>query len=139
MKRLTRPAPPLRCRAAANTSHIFTYEDFDGGSGALSGGGAWPLSILLYRLRAGRLCGRYSRRPARYEGRGDRKMATFGGTCLNIGCIPSKALLYASELFEDAGHSWPCGRQVSSPKLDLPAMMNHKDQGSTPTSRASTS
>ena len=31
------------------------------------------------------------------------KRATFGGTCLNVGCIPSKALLHASELFEEAG------------------------------------
>ena len=34
------------------------------------------------------------------------KRATFGGTCLNIGCIPSKALLHASELFEEAGHTF---------------------------------
>ncbi len=34
------------------------------------------------------------------------KRATFGGTCLNIGCIPSKALLHASELFEEAGHDF---------------------------------
>ena len=33
------------------------------------------------------------------------KNATLGGTCLNVGCIPSKALLYASEMFEEAGHS----------------------------------
>jgi dihydrolipoamide dehydrogenase len=32
------------------------------------------------------------------------KRASFGGTCLNIGCIPSKALLHASEMFEEAGH-----------------------------------
>ena len=32
------------------------------------------------------------------------KSPTFGGTCLNIGCIPSKALLHASEMFEEAGH-----------------------------------
>ena len=32
------------------------------------------------------------------------KRATHGGTCLNVGCIPSKALLHASELFEEAGH-----------------------------------
>ena len=32
------------------------------------------------------------------------KRATFGGTCLNVGCIPSKAMLHASELFEEAGH-----------------------------------
>ena len=31
------------------------------------------------------------------------KRATLGGTCLNVGCIPSKALLHASELFEEAG------------------------------------
>ena len=32
------------------------------------------------------------------------KRATFGGTCLNVGCIPSKALLQSSHLFEEAGH-----------------------------------
>ena len=31
------------------------------------------------------------------------KRGTFGGTCLNVGCIPSKALLYASEMYEAAG------------------------------------
>jgi dihydrolipoamide dehydrogenase len=56
------------------------------------------------------------------------KMKTLGGTCLNIGCIPSKALLYASEMFEEAGHGLaPLGVVVSPPKLDLPAMMKHKD------------
>ena len=35
------------------------------------------------------------------------KRATFGGTCLNVGCIPSKALLHASELFEEAGQGSP--------------------------------
>ena len=35
------------------------------------------------------------------------KMKTLGGTCLNIGCIPSKALLYASEMFDEAG-AWSC-------------------------------
>src|SRR5215213_11471916 len=34
------------------------------------------------------------------------KRATFGGTCLNVGCIPSKALLYASEMFEEAAHGF---------------------------------
>ena len=34
------------------------------------------------------------------------KRATHGGTCLNVGCIPSKALLHASELFEEAGHGF---------------------------------
>ena len=32
---------------------------------------------------------------------------TLGGTCLNVGCMPSKALLHASELFEIAGHEFP--------------------------------
>jgi dihydrolipoamide dehydrogenase len=58
------------------------------------------------------------------------KRATFGGTCLNVGCIPSKALLHASELFEQAGHSFSkMGIGVSAPKLDLKAMMAFKDQG----------
>jgi dihydrolipoamide dehydrogenase len=55
------------------------------------------------------------------------KMKTFGGTCLNIGCIPSKALLHASELYDEAGHGFAeLGIDVSKPKLNLPAMMKHK-------------
>src|SRR5438067_12985910 len=58
------------------------------------------------------------------------KRATHGGTCLNIGCIPSKALLHASELFEEAGHMLgKMGIGVSAPKLDRKAMMAFKDQG----------
>src|SRR3978361_665162 len=58
------------------------------------------------------------------------KTATLGGTCLNVGCMPSKALLHASEMFEEAGHSFAkMGVSVSAPKLDLPAMMNFKQQG----------
>jgi len=58
------------------------------------------------------------------------KRATFGGTCLNIGCIPSKALLHASELFEQAGHAFPkMGIAVSVPKIDLKGLMTFKDQG----------
>jgi dihydrolipoamide dehydrogenase len=58
------------------------------------------------------------------------KNATLGGTCLNVGCMPSKALLHASEMFEEAGHSFAkMGISVSTPKLDLPAMMNFKQQG----------
>ena len=56
------------------------------------------------------------------------KMATFGGTCLNIGCIPSKALLHTSEMFEQAGHKFESfGIKVGALKLDLTAMMGHKD------------
>lgn len=58
------------------------------------------------------------------------KRDTFGGTCLNIGCMPSKALLYASEMFEEAGHSFAkMGVVVPKPSLDLPAMMTFKQQG----------
>ena len=58
------------------------------------------------------------------------KDATLGGTCLNVGCMPSKALLHASEMFEEAGHSFAkMGVSVAAPKLDLPAMMNFKQQG----------
>ncbi|VIO65391.1 Dihydrolipoyl dehydrogenase 3 [Bradyrhizobium ivorense] len=58
------------------------------------------------------------------------KNATLGGTCLNVGCMPSKALLHASEMFEEAAHSFAkMGVSVSAPKLDLPAMMNFKQQG----------
>ncbi|HWJ86539.1 MAG TPA: FAD-dependent oxidoreductase, partial [Pelagibacterium sp.] len=56
------------------------------------------------------------------------KWPSFGGTCLNIGCIPSKALLHASEMFEEAHHSLPqLGIEVGTPRLNLPAMMAHKD------------
>ncbi len=55
------------------------------------------------------------------------KGATLGGTCLNVGCIPSKALLAASETFEDASHHMAkMGVKTSGVKLDLPAMMKHK-------------
>jgi dihydrolipoamide dehydrogenase len=58
------------------------------------------------------------------------KSPTLGGTCLNVGCMPSKALLHASEMFEEAAHSFAkMGVSVSAPKLDLPAMMNFKQQG----------
>ena len=57
------------------------------------------------------------------------KEKTFGGTCLNVGCIPSKALLHASELFEEAGHAFPkMGIKVGKPTLDLGAMLKFKDE-----------
>src|SRR5215213_8568448 len=58
------------------------------------------------------------------------KRKTHGGTCLNVGCIPSKALLHASELFEEAGHTFSkMGIGVGTPKLDLAAMLAFKDAG----------
>ena len=58
------------------------------------------------------------------------KWPTFGGTCLNVGCIPSKALLQASERFEEVTHMLPkMGIGVGKPKLDLPTMMKFKTDG----------
>jgi dihydrolipoamide dehydrogenase len=58
------------------------------------------------------------------------KDKTFGGTCLNVGCIPSKALLHASHLFEEAGHDFAgMGIGVSKPKLDLKQMLAFKQEG----------
>jgi dihydrolipoamide dehydrogenase len=55
------------------------------------------------------------------------KRATFGGTCLNIGCIPSKAMLNASELYEEAAHKFAeMGIKVGTPAIDLAAMMKYK-------------
>jgi dihydrolipoamide dehydrogenase len=56
------------------------------------------------------------------------KRGVFGGTCLNIGCIPSKALLHASERFDEAGHGFAKLGIKASIELDLPAMMAHKDK-----------
>ena len=58
------------------------------------------------------------------------KDKTFGGTCLNVGCIPSKALLHASHLFEEAAEDFDkMGIKLSAPKLDLSQMMKFKQEG----------
>ena len=58
------------------------------------------------------------------------KDETFGGTCLNVGCIPSKALLHASECYEEVAHRFvQMGIKSSGRALDLDAMMAFKDQG----------
>lgn len=54
------------------------------------------------------------------------KRKTHGGTCLNVGCIPSKALLHASELFDEANHGMKKLGIKVKPELDLPQMMKHK-------------
>ena len=51
----------------------------------------------------------------------------FGGTCLNAGCIPSKALLESSELFHRASHEFKKhGIKVSTPEIDVAAMQKRK-------------
>ena len=57
------------------------------------------------------------------------KRETLGGTCLNVGCIPSKAMLQASEKFEEAAHHLAAfGVKVGKPELDFGAFMAHKDK-----------
>ena len=52
-----------------------------------------------------------------------------GGTCLNVGCIPSKALLHTSHLFEEAGHSFEeQGISVGTPKIDVTKMIARKSK-----------
>ena len=58
------------------------------------------------------------------------KRKSHGGTCLNVGCIPSKALLHASEQFQEAKtHLGDLGIAVGEPKLDLKKMMAFKQEG----------
>ncbi len=54
---------------------------------------------------------------------------TLGGTCLNVGCIPSKALLHGSELFDEAAHGTLAkfGVKTGKVELDLPALQGEKD------------
>jgi dihydrolipoamide dehydrogenase len=57
------------------------------------------------------------------------KNATFGGTCLNVGCIPSKAMLHASELFEETEDNFAqMGINVRDPSIDLPALHKYRMQ-----------
>jgi dihydrolipoamide dehydrogenase len=56
------------------------------------------------------------------------KRGTFGGTCLNVGCIPSKALLHASERFHEAHSDFAKLGIKAKVELDLPAMMGQKDK-----------
>ncbi len=57
------------------------------------------------------------------------KRGSLGGTCLNVGCIPSKALLNASEKFAEAGHGLAAlGIKAGEVSLDLATMMGHKDK-----------
>jgi dihydrolipoamide dehydrogenase len=57
------------------------------------------------------------------------KRATHGGTCLNVGCIPSKALLHASEAYAEAAHGFAAMGIKVKPEFDLAAMQAFKDQG----------
>src|SRR5690606_12222360 len=55
------------------------------------------------------------------------KRDTYGGTCVNVGCIPSKALLHATEMLLEAEHSFDAlGIEISRPKVNLKKLMAHK-------------
>jgi len=55
------------------------------------------------------------------------KRATFGGTCLNVGCIPSKAMLHASELYQEADEGFAqMGIKVGKPGVDLPTLHKYR-------------
>lgn len=57
------------------------------------------------------------------------KRGSLGGTCLNVGCIPSKALLHSSHLFEEAAHGMSKhGVKIKGVELDLAAMLKNKNQ-----------
>jgi dihydrolipoamide dehydrogenase len=56
------------------------------------------------------------------------KRGAFGGTCLNVGCIPSKALLHATDLLEVARHDFPRFGLTGTPGFDLSKMMAHKNK-----------
>ena len=57
------------------------------------------------------------------------KYSTLGGTCLNVGCIPSKALLDSSEHFHTAKYNFDKhGIVINEPKVNLAKMMERKDE-----------
>ena len=54
------------------------------------------------------------------------RYAALGGVCLNVGCIPSKALLHVAAVMEEAAHMADCGVAFAAPKLDLDKLRAHK-------------
>ncbi len=56
------------------------------------------------------------------------RYATLGGVCLNVGCIPSKALLHISGVMEEAEHMADCGVSFAAPTIDLDKLRAHKDK-----------
>ncbi len=68
-------------------------------------------------------CAQLGLKTACVEGR-----ETLGGTCLNVGCIPSKALLHASHSYHEATHNFAkMGLIGAAPKVDFPKMIDYKD------------
>lgn len=68
-------------------------------------------------------CAQLGLKTACVEGRG-----TLGGTCLNVGCIPSKALLHASHMMHEAEHNFATlGLKGKAPSVDWPTMLGYKE------------
>jgi dihydrolipoamide dehydrogenase len=53
---------------------------------------------------------------------------TLGGVCLNVGCIPSKALLHIAVVMDEAQHMGDCGVSFGAPSIDLEKLRMHKDK-----------
>jgi len=79
-----------------NTSHSNQLRDFNHGH----------LRSRYYRHRSGRICCAVRAAQLGHEGCRGREERNARRHCLNVGCMPSKALLHASEMFEEAGHSF---------------------------------
>jgi len=115
LARLARSVPCARTRAAAaprlrllSTAPEAPYDVVVIGGGP----GGYPAAIKA---------GQMGLRVACIEKRG-----RLGGTCLNVGCIPSKALLHSSHLYEEAAHGWgPHGISADNVKMDLDKLMQH--------------
>ena len=56
------------------------------------------------------------------------RYATLGGVCLNVGCIPSKALLHAAKVIDEAAHAKDIGIEFGAPKIDLGKLAGFKDK-----------
>jgi dihydrolipoamide dehydrogenase len=56
------------------------------------------------------------------------RYASLGGVCLNVGCIPSKALLHAAAVIDEAAHAKDCGIDFGPPKLDLDTLRGYKER-----------
>jgi dihydrolipoamide dehydrogenase len=79
---------------------------------------------------ARRLFGRLPRRRPGPEGRLVERYATLGGVCLNVGCIPSKALLHVAAVMDEVA-TWRRGRRLRrKPKVDIDKLRGHKERSS---------
>ena len=56
------------------------------------------------------------------------RYATLGGVCLNVGCIPSKALLHAAKVIDEAAHAADIGIEFGAPKIDIPKLRGFKEK-----------